>query len=198
MLYEMKTRKFWRSQLPHWEVERGYYFITLRCAGSLPQPVLAQIKEVYASLKVIKPNDAAFAELQRRYFQTVEKYADANKGFCPFRTDACANAVIEMFSDLEAVGWQVPHFAIMPNHLHFIARVDTHSSDMHTVLSRWKGATSRKGNSILKRSGAFWQREWFDRVVRSPNELERTVAYIQNNPVKGGLCKQWRDYKYVK
>ena len=198
MSYEMKTRRFWRSQLPHWEVERGYYFITIRCAGSLPRTVVEQIKEVYASMKAIEPNDGAYEALQRRYFQTVEKYTDTSKGFCPFRTKECADVITEKLLELDAVGWHVPHYAIMPNHIHFVAKVDIDSEDMHTVLSRWKGGTSHQGNSILKRSGAFWQRDWFDRVVRCDSEMERTVAYIQQNPVKGGLCKHWQNYKYVR
>ena len=86
----------------------------------------------------------------------------------------------------------------MPNHVHFIAQVHPTSADMHTVLSQWKGATSHTANQILNRSGAFWQRDWFDRVIRSQEAFERVKEYIQQNPVKAGLCQEWQAYPYVR
>jgi len=86
----------------------------------------------------------------------------------------------------------------MPNHVHLLAQVHPTSADMHTVLSHWKGATSHAANQILQRSGAFWQRDWFDRVIRSKAELDRVKKYIQQNPVKAGLCQEWQAYPYVR
>lgn len=155
-----------------------------------------QIKEVHKSLAAIKPSDEAFLLLQRRYFQTIEKYADTHQGFCPFRTDRCAGAIIQSFEALDSSGWQVENYAIMPNHLHLIGQVHPESTDMQPTLSHWKGATSHTANKILQRSGAFWQRDWFDRVIRSQAELERIKKYIQQNPVKAGLCQKWQEYPY--
>ena len=160
--------------------------------------MVQQIGEVYESLKAIEPNDPAFANLQRRYFQTIEKYADANHGFCLFRTQACAQAAVKPLTEMTSMGWRVAHYAIMPNHVHFLAEVTANSADMHSVLSHWKGTTARACNQILQRSGAFWQRDWFDRVIRSEPELQRTIAYIRNNPVKRRLCTNWKAYKFVK
>ena len=198
MCFELKTRCFWRAQLPHWEIESGYYFITIRCANSLPQSVTQKIKEVHKSLAAIEPSNEAFLQLQRQYFQAIDKYADTHQGFCPFRTDSCARAVIQSFEALATSGWQIKHYSLMPNHVHFIAQVHPTSADMHTVLSQWKGATSHTANQILNRSGAFWQRDWFDRVIRSQEAFERVKEYIQQNPVKAGLCQEWQAYPYVR
>ncbi len=45
-------------------------------------------------------------------------------------------------------------------------------------------------NKHLQRMGPFWQREWFDRVVRNENEKARIIRYIEQNPVKAGLAKE--------
>lgn len=68
------------------------------------------------------------------------------------------------------------------------------------VLRKLKGSTAYECNQILGRSGAFWQHESYDHVIRDDAELERTTWYILQNPVKAGLCKDWRDWKwsYVK
>jgi REP element-mobilizing transposase RayT len=68
------------------------------------------------------------------------------------------------------------------------------------ILRRIKGVTAYECNKLLNRRGAFWHHESYDHVVRNVVELERTVWYILENPVKAGLCRQWRDWKwsYVK
>lgn len=40
------TTAFWRNRLPHWEVREGVYFLTLRCAGSLPPSVVGQVAAI--------------------------------------------------------------------------------------------------------------------------------------------------------
>jgi hypothetical protein len=44
---------------------------------------------------------------------------------------------------------------------------------------------------ILGRRGAFWQREYYDRLIRNGDELERAVRYVVRNPERAGL-KGWR------
>ena len=139
---------------------------------------------MHESLAIIEPSNDAFLLLQRRYFQTIEKYADTHQGFCPFRADNCARTIIQSFEELPTSGWHIEHYALMPNHVH--------------LLAHWKGATSHAANQILQRSGAFWQRDWFDRVIRSKAELDRVKKYIQQNPVKAGLCQEWQAYPYVR
>ena len=51
-------------------------------------------------------------------------------------------------------------------------------------------------NQVLDRRGSpFWQDESFDHWVRSAEELEYWIEYVENNPVKAGLVEskdQWR------
>ena len=60
-----------------------------------------------------------------------------------------------------------------------------------TCLQGWKSFTARKANEILGRGGAFWQREYYDRLIRNGDELERAVRYVVNNPERAGL-KRWK------
>ena len=45
-------------------------------------------------------------------------------------------------------------------------------------------------NRILKIHGPFWQREYYDHLLRSEAEFERAVRYVLNNPVKAHL-RNW-------
>ena len=63
-------------------------------------------------------------------------------------------------------------------------------------MMRWlKGRPSQVTNRILGRTGtAFWQDESFDHWIRSGEELQNLIAYVENNPLKAGLVEtkeQW-------
>jgi len=65
-----------------------------------------------------------------------------------------------------------------------------------SALMKWlKGSTARDANRILGRTGTrFWQDESYDRYLRDSRQLNRTVAYIEENPVSAGLLPdagQW-------
>ena len=145
MSFELKTKRFWRSQLPHWEVEAGFYFFTVRCAGTLPRVVSQQLKETQQALAQIRANSADFEILQRRYFQTVEKYSDSHQGFCPFRNNPCAKQLSESLIDLAQFGWEVPYFVIMPNHVHVLVK-PWEDTDLPKILHSWKSYTVREIN----------------------------------------------------
>ena len=68
------------------------------------------------------------------------------------------------------------------------------------ALRKLKGVTANECNKLLHRRGQFWHHESYDHVVRNQAELDRTVWYILQNPVKAGLCGEWRDWRwsYVK
>jgi REP element-mobilizing transposase RayT len=192
-MYELKIKRIWHTQLPHWEVERGVYFITIRCAGSLPLSVKHSIIEIQKSLAEIESNDKEFQQLQRQYFLTLEKYLDTSQGFAPYTNDTCCQMTVDSFETLKSVGWDVRHFAIMPNHIHLVVWSEN-AADMATTWKEWKGRIAFRCNQVLKRKGAFWQNDWFDRVCRNESETNRVIAYVQTNPTKARLPKT---YKWV-
>lgn len=74
----------------------------------------------------------------------------------------------------------------MPNHVHVILRpLSSHA--LEDILHSWKSFTATAANKILGRTGAFWQKESYDHIVRDAHELQRTVKYVQENPSKAGL-----------
>ena len=195
-----ETRERWHSRLPHWEVADRSHFVTIRCAGSLPDIALDRVREVHASLRTITPNSPHFAMLQRQYFLTCEKYLDHGGGFAPFNhLDACSIVLTALHQIETEAGWGVPHFVVMPNHVHFLlVPVNAPPERLRFAIRRFKGRVARQANLALGRSGAFWQTDWFDRWVRSAAEETRIIEYIQQNPAKAGLVRDWREYRWVK
>jgi hypothetical protein len=74
----------------------------------------------------------------------------------------------------------------MPNHVHVIFRL-LPGQELADVIRSWKLFTARKANRILGRSGAFWQREYYDRLIREDGELNRAIQYVLSNPERAGL-----------
>lgn len=75
----------------------------------------------------------------------------------------------------------------------------------HTAVTYWtlsevmqglKSCSAREINRILNQSGTFWQDESFDHVIRDEAEYFRVVSYIENNPVKAGLCREATDWPF--
>jgi putative DNA methylase len=59
-----------------------------------------------------------------------------------------------------------------------------------------KSYTSKKANAILRRNGKFWQIESYDHWIRDEQEFWRVIEYIENNPVKVGLCEKPQDWRW--
>ena len=66
------------------------------------------------------------------------------------------------------------------------------ASIMHSI----KRHSAFEANRLLKRNGAFWQVESYDRYCRDHEEWSRTIRYVLNNPVKAGLVKEWQEWAW--
>ena len=75
----------------------------------------------------------------------------------------------------------------MPNHVHAVVEPrEGHS--LGPIVHSWKSYSAKQANQVLGRSGEFWHRDYFDRYIRDEGHLARTIDYVENNPVKAGLC----------
>ncbi|HEY8188950.1 MAG TPA: hypothetical protein VIF64_22975, partial [Pyrinomonadaceae bacterium] len=59
-----------------------------------------------------------------------------------------------------------------------------------------KSYTAHEANKILCREGQFWLEDYFDRYIRNEEHFQNTVKYIENNPVKAGLCAKASDWPF--
>lgn len=74
---------------------------------------------------------------------------------------------------------------VMPNHLHGIIVItdDAPSDSLGAIIGNFKSVTARRINAIRKTLGApVWQRNYWERIVRNENGLNRIREYIINNP----------------
>lgn len=74
----------------------------------------------------------------------------------------------------------------MPNHVHFVARL-LPGATLAQVMHSLKSFTAKRINKLLSRTGPVWQREYYDRLIRDSDELQRAINYVINNPSGAGL-----------
>jgi REP element-mobilizing transposase RayT len=90
---------------------------------------------------------------------------------------------------------------VMPDHAHLLLSplrdVDRWNFSLPQIMHAIKGASARKINILLGRSGPVWQEEFFDHVLRSNNSLAEKVDYICQNPVRAGLVKAESEYPWL-
>jgi REP element-mobilizing transposase RayT len=192
------TTRFSYRHLPHWEVEQGRCFITVRCADSLPRDAILRLQELAEVQRAIAPRSPHFAEHQRFIFRTLEKHLDGGFGACPLKQAEAAKLVIHELDQLREWNVAVPHYSITPNHWHALLVPRSNHHSLSAIMKRVKGRTAKRIQSLLVGRGPVWQREWFDRWIRDDAEWEKCVAYIRNNPVKAGLADAWHEHPRTK
>jgi REP element-mobilizing transposase RayT len=55
--------------------------------------------------------------------------------------------------------------------------------EVERLVQNWKTYTTREIHR-MGRAGSVWQREYFDRIIRSERDYLEKMAYIVNNPWK--------------
>ena len=203
---------FYRRKLPHWQPKGARYFITFRLAESIPCNVIEEIKAFRRKFQGKNdPNDFASQIIyQREVFRRYELALDTGKtGPVWLKVPAVAKAVQEAMHYRDSKEYDLFAYCIMSNHVHIVfEHFDKHLNKnisnsltkeyaVTGILQELKRFTAQECNKILERKGAFWQSESYDRVIRDTKELENTIAYTLNNPVKAGLVKHWREWPYT-
>jgi REP element-mobilizing transposase RayT len=96
---------------------------------------------------------------------------------------------------------QVDVFVVMPNHFHGILVIDNDcrgtlqraptveqfghptSDSIPTIVRLYKSVTTKRINLLRETPGAaFWQRNYYEHIIRDDAELGRIREYIEANP----------------
>jgi REP element-mobilizing transposase RayT len=77
-------------------------------------------------------------------------------------------------------------WVVMPNHVHAVFVLNP-AWPLEKIILSWKGFTARCINPLIRRKGNFWQRDYFDRLVRDARHLANCIRYIRRNPTKARL-----------
>jgi putative transposase len=185
-----------RHYLPHWERTGAIYFVTFRLADALPRHILDQLLSERHLLEARFTSGARDllpperAKLDIVMAQRLERYLDAGTGACHLSKPGVADLVAGALGHFDRSRYQLFCWCLMPNYVHVVVQ-PLAPYKLPAIVHSWKSFTAKKANRILDTSGEFWQREYYDRMIRDEGHLRRVIEYVANNPAKARL-EHWR------
>ena len=83
-------------------------------------------------------------------------------------------------------------YCMMPDHAHLLVGVEK-SSPLSSFVGAWKSLCyqARRRRGLLSK---FWQYSYYDRALRSDDDVRAAASYILNNPVRRKLVETFSDY----
>ena len=95
---------------------------------------------------------------------------------------------------------------VMPDHVHLLLQpsVKELADDggavffpLQEIMHTLKSYTAHRINELEGESGALWDKERFDRYIRSDRDLEEKYNYILGNPWADGTLAEGEEYRWV-
>lgn len=101
-------------------------------------------------------------------------------------------------------GIGLDYYVVMPNHIHLIVIIEgrggvsppqiehgnpkgrgIRAPTLGQIIGYFKYLTTKKINQLNETPGArFWQRNYYEHIVRGEQELQQIREYIQTNPLR--------------
>ena len=180
------------AYLPHWIRTGAMYAVTFHLADSLPADVLERwraerdriVHQAEAQGRELTSHERR--ELARLYCDHVESYLNAGHGQCCLREPKVAELVANALKRFDGERYDLIAWAVMPNHVHAVLK-PYEGIELPDILHSWKSYTASRANELLGHTGAFWQSEYYDHLIRDQEDFIHQVNYILSNPTKAGL-----------
>jgi putative transposase len=170
-----------RRRLEHSFRDGAAYFVTWRLDGSLPVARVADL---------LTCDGPKFVEFDR----LLDAVSMGPRWLG--RPDIARIVVNALLKGERECQYELGAWVLMLNHVHAAIRpLDGH--DLASTVRGIKGGSAREANLLLNRSGTqFWAKDYFDRRIRDWDHEGRVTRYIENNPVKAGLCGCAEDWPW--
>ena len=97
---------------------------------------------------------------------------------------------------LDLYGWAIGSYVVMPDHVHFFCADAESKTQLSRMVGAWKQWSSKELRSLLGLEGPFWQKEFFDHLLRSNESYSEKWEYIRQNPVRAGLITRADDWEF--
>lgn len=97
----------------------------------------------------------------------------------------------------ERYPFQMLAYVFLPDHFHLLIRPIapiTHTQVMHSIKPNFTKAY--EANLGISGSMKFWQKRYWDHVIRDEHDFMARMAYIHFNPVKHGYTQRPEDWPH--
>ena len=92
-------------------------------------------------------------------------------------------------------GAWIGSYVLMPDHFHLFVAIDSERISLSAWIKSLKGTLS----SNFRKNGEmppYWQKGFFDHVLRSKESYSNKWNYVRDNPVRAGLVTSWEKWPY--
>ncbi len=160
-------------------------------------------------------HEARLIAFHRHWFLKFEEILHrADQGPTWLKEERIAKLVADSIKYRDGKVYRLDAYCIMSNHVHVVIKPFLDEKDLSmkldterlsyestepplgVIMHSLKSYTANEANKMLERTGAFWETESYDHVIRDEKEYHRVIAYTLNNPVKAGLVKDWREWPW--
>jgi putative transposase len=94
-----------------------------------------------------------------------------------------------------ADAWRVGRYVVLPDHVHLFASPNGFDAvPVRQWVSYWKSVVTR--HLPEEPSGSIWQRDLWDRQLRSGDSYAVKWEYVRSNPVRHELIEKAEDWPY--
>ena len=197
-----------RGYLPHFDSPDHVQHVTVHLADSLPKSVIERVDQMIEAM----PDRERTIERRKR----LHDWIDAGHGACYLKDAECAKVVQDAFLYFNEERYHLYAWVVMPNHFHVLFQ-PIKGWSMAKIVASWKRFTATEIKIVLRArqesarqesgdpgsanlrigiSEPLWPQEYWDRYIRNEQHLQSTIEYIQQNPVKAGLCVNIADWQW--
>lgn len=115
------------------------------------------------------------------------------RAFSSSEVVACCLSALRESADKQGI--EIGEYCFMPDHVHLLV-VAPDGADVSAFMQRFKQTSGFACSGLLGSDGPFWQRSYYDHVLRRDEDLESVRRYIRENPVRAGLVDVPEDYPF--
>lgn len=184
--------------------------LTFRLAGSVPgrggrelhaQRVAAQEAARTAATEV--EAHAAHRRADKQFLAGFDALLDAGTvGPAYLEKEKIAEVVAGELLMLEELGFQVPCFAVLPNHAHAVLQLPAGSDvSFYKAAELLHQRTAAQARRILRgqlpAQADFWHSSFHDYAVADAAELARIRAYVLTHPPRLNLPARYHNWPYL-
>ena len=110
--------------------------------------------------------------------------------------DPAIHATFRKFAERgSTAGARIGAYVLMPDHLHVFVALDGE----HIKLSDWMRSLKGVLSATLREekiAAPYWQKSFFDHVLRSQESAAQKWQYVRENPTRAGLVTGWSEWPY--
>ena len=108
---------------------------------------------------------------------------------------AVATAIAELDRTAAGASFDVLAWCAMPDHLHLLVQGATADAALRPFIKLWRQRSAQAFSRVRRQR--LWQIGYWERVVRSTEDLQQVADYIVANPVRAGLARSVDGWPHV-